>query len=98
MGQGVLALQSKGSPRRLPLRLSCLSTPCVHSAVLRYPHNYQDQFKDLQKGTATLPPSLVEVFRWLGLATLILLIALAFALAEILMLFIYRRSSSCVLL
>ncbi len=43
--------------------------------------DYKEQFQEVQKGTATLPPELSGILRWLGLAVFILLVGLVFALA-----------------
>jgi hypothetical protein len=43
--------------------------------------DYESQFEQMQKGVATVPPAVFDVMRWLGLAALVLAIALIFALA-----------------
>lgn len=43
--------------------------------------DYKEQLQEIQRGTATLPPELGGLLRWLGLALFIVVVGLVFALA-----------------
>lgn len=44
-------------------------------------YNFTEQFKELQQGNVSAPPRVLDLLPWLGLALVVLIIALAFALA-----------------